>query len=133
VVEFVSSMLTEVVPAEQPIRVGDLLERSQSVLLGAQTRPDMQAAILNILATYFLNSGDVTKAQPLLARSLELTRNTADVALRAEILCGDALAASMRGLPQEAQARMLEARALASEEAPTPARCADIGARLASH
>jgi hypothetical protein len=133
VVEFVSSMLTEVVPAEQPIRVGDLLERSQSVLLGAETRPDMQAAILNILATYFLNSGDVTKAQPLLARSLELTRNTADVALRAELLCGDALAASMRGLPQEAQARMQEARALASEEAPTPARCADIGARLASH
>jgi eukaryotic-like serine/threonine-protein kinase len=133
VVEFVSSMLTEVVPAEQPIRVGDLLERSQSVLLGAETRPDMQAAILNILATYFLNAGDVTKAQPLLARSLELTRNTADVALRAELLCGDALAASMRGLPQEAQVRMQEARALASEEAPTPARCADIGARLASH
>jgi hypothetical protein len=133
VVEFVSSLLTEVVPAEQPIRVGDLLERSQSVLLGAETRPDMQAAILNILATYFLNSGEITKAQPLLARSLELTRNTADVALRAELLCGDALAASMRGLPQEAQARMQEARALASEEAPTPARCADIGARLASH
>jgi len=133
VVEFVSSMLTEVVPAEQPIRVGDLLERSQSVLLGAETRPDMQAAILNILATYFLNAGDVTKAQPLLTRSLELTRNTADVALRAELLCGDALAASMQGQPQESQARMQEAHALASEEAPTPARCAEVAARLTGH
>jgi serine/threonine-protein kinase len=133
VVEFVSSMLTEVVPAEQPIRVGDLLERSQSVLLGAETRPDMQAAILNILATYFLNAGDVTKAQPLLKRSLELTRNTADVALRAELLCGDALAASMQRQPQESQARMQEAQALASEAAPTPARCAEVAARLTGH
>jgi len=131
VVEFVSSMLTEVVPAEQPVRVGDLLERSQSVLLGAETRPDMQAAILNILATYFLNAGDVAKAQPLLTRSLELTRNSPDVGLRAELLCGDALSASMRGERQEAEARMSEARSLATEDAPTSARCVDIAARLA--
>ena len=131
VVEFVSSMLTEVVPAEQPVRVADLLERSQSVLLGAETRPDMQAAILNILATYFLNAGDLVKAQPLLTRSLELTRNSPDVGLRAELLCGDALAASLRGERQEAEARMSEARALASDDAPTPARCADIAAQLA--
>jgi eukaryotic-like serine/threonine-protein kinase len=131
VVEFVSSMLTEVVPAEQPIRIADLLERSQSVLLGAETRPDMQAAILNILATYSLNAGDVAKAQPLLTRSLELTRNTLDVGLRAELLCGDALAASMRGEQQQAAAQMSEARALASEDAPTPARCVDVAARLA--
>jgi serine/threonine protein kinase len=131
VVEFVSSMLTEVVPAEQPIRVAELLERSQSVLLGAETRPDMQAAILNILATYFLNAGDVVKAQPLLTRSLELTRSSPDVGLRAELLCADALAASMRGERQEAEARLSEARALASEDAPTPARCADVHARLA--
>ncbi|HKQ15222.1 MAG TPA: serine/threonine-protein kinase [Steroidobacteraceae bacterium] len=131
VVEFVSSMLTEVVPAEQPIRIADLLERSQSVLLGAETRPDMQAAILNILATYSLNAGDVAKAQPLLTQSLELTRNTFDVELRAELLCGDALAASMRGEQQQAAAQMSEARALASEDAPTPARCVDVAARLA--
>jgi serine/threonine protein kinase len=131
VVEFVSSMLTEVVPAEQPIRVADLLERSQSVLLGAETRPDMQAAILNILATYFLNAGDVVKAQPLLTRSLALTRNSPDVGLRAELLCGDALAASMRGERQEAAARLSEARELATEDAPTPGRCTDIAARLA--
>jgi eukaryotic-like serine/threonine-protein kinase len=131
VVEFVSSMLTEVVPADQPIRVADLLERSQSVLLGAQTRPDIQAAVLNIVATYFLNAGDVAKAGPLLTRSIELTRDSPDVALRAELLCGNALAASMRGQQQEAQTRMREALALASEDVPIPARCNDIGRVLA--
>ena len=131
VVEFVSSMLTEIVPAEQPVPVGDLLERSQSVLLAAETRPDIQAAVLNIVATYFLNAGNVAKAQPMLTRSLELTRNSPDIALRAELLCGDALATSMAGRPQDAQARMREALALESEDVPTPARCTDIGRMLA--
>ena len=130
VVDFVSSMLTEVVPAEQPIRIADLLERSQNVLLGAESRPDMQAAILNIVATYFLNAGDVAKAQPLLVRSLELTRSSADVGLRAELLCGHALAVSMQGRSQEAQAQMREALALASEDVPTPARCTDIARKV---
>ena len=131
VMEFVSSMLTEVVPADQPVRVGDLLERSQSVLLGIETRPEIKAAILNILATYFLNAGDIAKAQPLLTRSLELTRASADLELRAELLCTNALAASLLGRPQEAQARMGEALALESQDVPTPARCTEIAARLA--
>lgn len=129
-VEFVSSMLTEVVPADQPIRVGDLLERSQSVLLGAQTRPEIKAAILNILASYFLNAGDVAKAQPLLIRSLELTRDSPDLALRAELMCANALAASLLGQPQQAQARMHEALMLTSDDVPTPARCTEIAARV---
>jgi eukaryotic-like serine/threonine-protein kinase len=131
VVEFVSSVLTEVVPAEQPVRIADLLERSQAVLLGAETRPDIQAAMLNIVATYFLNAGDVAKAQPVLERSLELARGSPDTALRAELLCGNALAASMRGRTTEAQAQMREARALATDDVPTPARCTDIAAKLA--
>lgn len=129
-VEFVSSMLTEVVPADQPIRVGDLLERSQSVLLGAQTRPEIKAAILNILASYFLNAGDVAKAQPLLIRSLELTRDSPDLVLRAELMCANALAASLLGQPQQAQARMHEALILTSDDVPTPARCTEIAARV---
>jgi dsDNA-binding SOS-regulon protein len=130
VMEFVSSMLTEIVPADQPIPMGDLLERSESVLLGIETRPQIKAAILNILATYFLNAGDVAKAQPLLTRSLELTRNSADLELRAELLCSNALAASLLGQPRQAQARMQEALALSGDDVPTPARCIDIAARL---
>jgi serine/threonine-protein kinase len=131
VVEFVASMLTEIVPAEQPVRVGDLLERSQSILMTAETRPDIQAAVLNIVATYFLNAGDVAKAQPMLARSLELTRNSPDIALRAELLCSDALAQSMRGRQADAQSRLREAAALDSVDVPTSTRCTEIGRILA--
>ena len=131
VVEFVASMLTEIVPAEQPVRVGDLLERSQSILLVAETRPDIQAAVLNIVATYFLNAGDVAKARPLLVRALDLTRSSSDTALRAELLCSDALATSLEGQQEGAQARMREAIALGSYGVPTPTRCIDIGRVLA--
>jgi eukaryotic-like serine/threonine-protein kinase len=131
VVEFVASMLTEIVPAEQPVRVGDLLERSQSILLAAETRPDIQAAVLNIVATYFLNAGDLAKARPMLARSLELTRNSPDIALRAELLCSDALVRSMEGRMEDAQAPMRAARALERDDIPTPSRCTDIGRMLA--
>jgi eukaryotic-like serine/threonine-protein kinase len=131
VVEFVASMLTEIVPAEQPVRVGDLLERSQSILLVAETRPDIQAAVLNIVATYFLNAGDVAKARPLLARALDLTRSSSDTALRAELLCSDALATSLEGRQEGAQAGMREAIALGSYDVPTPTRCIDIGRALA--
>ena len=131
VVDFVSSVLTEVVPAEQPIRIADLLERSQSVLLGVETRPDIQAAMLNVVATYFLNAGDAAKAQPVLSRSLELARGSPDTGLRAELLCGNALAASMQGRSAEAQAQIREALALASDDVPTPKRCTDIAAQVA--
>jgi ATP/maltotriose-dependent transcriptional regulator MalT len=131
VVDFVSSVLTEVVPAEQPIRIADLLERSQAVLLGVETRPDIQAAMLNVIATYFLNAGDTAKAQSVLARSIELARGSPDTALRAELLCGNALAASMQGRPAEAQAQIREALALATEDVPAPKRCTDIAAKVA--
>jgi eukaryotic-like serine/threonine-protein kinase len=131
VVDFVSSVLTEVVPAEQPIRIADLLERSQSVLLGVETRPDIQAAMLNVIATYFLSAGDAAKAQPVLTRSIELARGSPDTGLRAELLCGNALVASMQGRSAEAQAQIREALALASDAVPTPKRCTDIAAKVA--
>jgi eukaryotic-like serine/threonine-protein kinase len=131
VVDFVSSVLTEVVPAEQPIRIAELLERSQSVLLGVETRPDIRAAMLNVIATYFLNAGDAAKAQPVLAQSIELARGSADTALRAELLCGNALVASMQGRSAEAQAHIREALALATDDVPTPKRCTDIAKKLA--
>ncbi len=131
VVDFVSSVLTEVLPAEQPIRIADLLERSQSVLLGVETRPDIQAAMLNVIATYYLSAGDAAKAQPVLARSIELARGSPDTALRAELLCGNALGASMQGRSADAQAQIRKALALTTDDVATPKRCTDIAAKLA--
>ncbi|HEY7377140.1 MAG TPA: serine/threonine-protein kinase [Steroidobacteraceae bacterium] len=103
VVEFVAAMLTEVAPADQPIRVADLLDRSREMLLSEDTLPEHRAAILGLLANYYLSSAKPAQAELLLARSLELTETTPDPALRAILLCDSAYASSLLGHPQEAE------------------------------
>ncbi len=66
VLGFVNDMLMEVAPADQPIRVADLLERSQEILLNEDNIPEHRAAILDLLATYYLSNGKPGQADALL-------------------------------------------------------------------
>jgi serine/threonine protein kinase len=107
VVDFVTSMLTEVAPADQPVRVADLIERSQTILINEESIPEHRAAILGMLSGYYLSSGKPAQAEVLLSRSLELTKATPDKELRAVLLCENAYAASLLGRPDEAM-RLIE-------------------------
>ena len=107
VIDFFSSMLTEVAPADQPVRVADLLDRSRQILISEEDIPEHRAAILHMLAAYYLSSGKPAQADELLARSLELTKATSDAELRATLLCESAYAASLLGRPDDAT-RMIE-------------------------
>src|SRR5262249_47556337 len=99
VVDFVGSMLMEVAPADQPIRAADLLERSQSMLMATNSNPEPQAAILSLLASFYLSTGKAAQGDALVARSLELTQNSSDQGLRAALLCTKAFAATLLGQP----------------------------------
>ena len=123
VVDFVTSMLTEVAPADQPVRVADLLERSQQILIGEDSIPEHRAAILGILSGYYLSSGKPALAQSLLARSLELTQATAEVELRAVLLCDSAYAASLLGRPQDARRLIEEGLKASRADATAEVRC----------
>jgi eukaryotic-like serine/threonine-protein kinase len=87
VVDFVNSMLTEVAPDDRPIRMSELLQRSEQMLVASQIAPEHQAATLDLLAEYYLSAGNPTKAQPLLDRALELSASSTDAALRGTIIC----------------------------------------------
>jgi eukaryotic-like serine/threonine-protein kinase len=89
VVDFVSTMLTEGAPDDQPVRLSELLERSQQLLVTGDADPDHQAAILDLLAEYHLSAGNPAKAQPLLQRALVLTEHSTDAALKATLICND--------------------------------------------
>jgi tetratricopeptide (TPR) repeat protein len=112
VIDFVNGMLTEVAPAEQPVRVADLIERSRSILIREDSIPEHRAAILSMLSAYYLSSGKPAQAQDMLARARELTEATADDDLRALLLCESAYAASLLGRPDDA--RMLIEKGLAT-------------------
>jgi serine/threonine-protein kinase len=107
VIDFVTSMLTEVAPADQPVKVADLIERSQEILIKEESIPEHRAAILSTLAAYYLSSGKPGQADALLTRSLNLTKSTADLDLRSMLLCESGFAASLNGRPDEAR-KLLE-------------------------
>ena len=120
VIDFVTSMLTEVAPADQPVRVADLIERSQEILIHEESIPEHRAAILSTLAGYYLSSGKPAQADELLTRSLELTESTPDLELRALLLCESAYAASLLGRPDDAR-RLIEQGLDSSRAYPTSA------------
>ena len=123
VLGFVNDMLMEVAPADQPIRVADLLERSQEILLNEDNIPEHRAAILNLLATYYLSNGKPGQADALLTRSLELTKSTPDLELRATLLCESAYAASLLGRPDDAVKLIEEGLQTSRSDAMAAVRC----------
>jgi tetratricopeptide (TPR) repeat protein len=123
VIDFVTDMLTEVAPADQPVRVADLLDRSQEMLLGEESIPEHRAAILGTLSGYYLSSGKPARADELLKRSLELTATTTDEELRSKLLCEAAYAASLLGRPDEARRLIDQGLALSRDEPMAAVRC----------
>jgi len=103
VIEFVKGMLTEVAPADQPVRVADLIERSRSILIREDDIPEHRAAILSMLSSYYLSSGNPAPAEDMLSRARDLTAATTDRDLRALLLCESAYAASLLGKPDDAR------------------------------
>jgi tetratricopeptide (TPR) repeat protein len=116
VVDFVNGMLTEVAPADQPVRVADLIEHSQSILIREDSLPEHRAAILHMLSAYYLSSGKPAQAQDMLARARELAEATTDVDLRATLLCESAYAASLLGKPDDARTLIEQGLALSGAD-----------------
>ena len=123
VIDFFTDTLTEVAPTDQPVRVADLLERSQEVLLGEEAIPEHRAAILSVLGGYYLSSGKPTQADELLKRSRELTEATTDLELRSKILCESGYAASLLGQLDDANAMIDKGLALGADSPSAAVRC----------
>jgi serine/threonine-protein kinase len=123
VIDFVGGMLTEVAPTDQPVRVADLLDRSQEILMSETSNPEHQAAILSLLSSYYLGSGNPAQADALLSRSLALTQTSTDGALRAVLLCDRGFAASLIGRPADSAAALDQGLELARADALASMRC----------
>ena len=121
VIDFVNGMLTEVAPADQPVRVADLIERSREILISEEDVPEHRAAILAMLSAYYLSSGKPAQAQDMLSRALELTQSTTDLDLRALLLCESGYAASLLGRPDDA--RTLIEKGLATSGPESAVQC----------
>ena len=75
-IDFVNSMLADAAPSQGPISVAAMLERSYAKLATGKTPPEHEAAVLALLAQFFANNANASRAEPMLAHSLDLTRAT---------------------------------------------------------
>jgi tetratricopeptide (TPR) repeat protein len=122
VINFVSTMLTEIAPEHQPVRLGELLDRSGAMLLPLETDPERRAVILELIGEYHLYHRETEKAGPLLDQALTLTRDSNDSVLRGAILCRSAFAA-LAGLPGDPTALAKQGLALTADDARESINC----------
>jgi tetratricopeptide (TPR) repeat protein/predicted Ser/Thr protein kinase len=131
VIEFVNAMLADAAPSQGPISVADLLERSYSKLATGKNPPEHEAAVLSLLAQFYSNNANASRAASMLARSLELTRTSSDRALRGQLLCQSASIATSLGRKDKARADLDEGSRLAGDDDLAAVTCYETSAWVA--
>ncbi len=131
VIDFVNSMLADVGPAQGPISVAELMERSYSKLALGRSPPEHEAAVLALLAQFYSNNANPSRAERMLERSLELTRTSGDSALQGQLLCQSASVATSLGRTDKAKAALNAGLELAGEDDLAEVTCYETAAWVA--
>lgn len=131
VVDFVTSILVEAAPDDEPIRMSEVLARSEQILVASEIAPEHQAATLDMLAEYYLSAGNAAKAQSLLDRALELSASSADSALHGMAICNRGHALSLLNDREGALKAIEEGLALSRVDLLASVRCLQKGAYVA--
>ena len=101
--DFVETMLSEAVPADQMSAIQRMLDRgSKFVDIAAGNQPDRRAEILRVLATYYIQLSLPQKAAPLLEQAMQVLQAGNDQSLQAEMACSYSEVLNIMGREQEA-------------------------------
>lgn len=88
VTEFLGRMLTDAAASPTPITVNELLTRSEKLALSdASGSPENRAAVLEMIADRYFSTDNAERAEPLLARALQLVEKSPDSALHSRLVC----------------------------------------------
>jgi eukaryotic-like serine/threonine-protein kinase len=131
VIEFVNVMLADAAPSQGPISIADLMERSYSKLATHTNAPEHEAAVLALVAQFYANNANAMRAESMLARSLALTRASSDRALRGQLLCQHASAATSLGQKDKARADLAAGSKLAGEDDLASVTCYEVASWVA--
>jgi serine/threonine-protein kinase len=98
VTDFLGMLITEAAEADKPVTVKDMLGRSEQLALAdASGSRENRAAVLAMIADRYSALGNDGRAAWLLKSALSLTEASPDKALRARLICANALADSNGG------------------------------------
>ncbi len=98
VTEFLGRMITDAAASQTPITVNELLTRSEKLALNDSSgSPENRAAVLEMIADRYFSTDNAERAEPLLARALQLLKSSPDATLRSRVTCKHAATAAELG------------------------------------
>src|SRR5262245_30696663 len=132
--EFFEFLLNDAGPPDQPLTVGAMLTRSDSLLdseFGGN--PEHQAAILGVQGAYYATLGEAADAQTRLERAQALIAGSPDVDLRASIDCQHGYVLSILGKVDEGIKEIERVLAGTLPSPPLAAKCYESRAFIAQN
>jgi serine/threonine protein kinase len=98
VTDFLGRIIRDAAASSTPITVSELLTRAENLALNdTGGSPENRAAVLEMIADRYSSTDNVERAQPLLARALQLLDKSSDAALRSRLTCKHAAASAELG------------------------------------
>lgn len=86
--EFTSMLIGEAASSDRPVTVKQMLLRSENLAqTGTVGSEDDRAAVLEMIANFYVAAGDSGKALQVLERALSLVENAIDVQLKSRLTC----------------------------------------------
>jgi tetratricopeptide (TPR) repeat protein len=124
VTEFLGRMITDAAASQTPITVNELLARSEKLALNdASGSPENRAAVLEMIADRYFATDNAERAEPLLARALQLLEKSVDSALRSRLTCKHTAASAELGNAEPALNIMYAEVARLDNDPQTASQC----------
>ena len=132
VAQFLNLLITEAAGSDPPLKLSDVLTRSEQLANGQyRKKPEQRAAVLDILADYYHINGDDVRAESLIREGLEGLSTTRDLDLRRKLTCDEAVLLEYSGKGQDVAdilSRVIAEPGIAPE---TAAECLEYLAHVA--
>lgn len=124
ITEFLELFVTDSAQADRPMKLSDMLERSEA-MAEKQFRdaPEDRAVVLAMLGRYYETLGQPKKAEALLKRAMQDSRASTDASLKAQLGCQYATVAEMFGRVDEARRDLQSITRQSDLDAETESEC----------
>ena len=123
ITEFLQMFVTESAESDRPMKLSDMLVRSEALAEKQFQAPEDRAVVLAMLGMHHRTLGEAGKAEPLLKRALESVRDSSDPSLKASLTCQYATIIELLGRVDEARRDLVATANRSDIDAETAANC----------
>jgi eukaryotic-like serine/threonine-protein kinase len=134
ITEFLELFVTEAAEADRPMKLGEMLGRSETMVdKQFKGEPETRAVVLAMLGMHHRTLGEANQAEALVARAIESASTSNDVSLKARLTCAYASVLEQLGRVDEARRNLLATASRNDIDAETVGTCFAYLAYLAQN